>query len=145
MADVTRMLEQDHREAEGLLAQIKDGSGGARADLVAKLAGALILHMHVEETLVFPAIARQVYGGEHMVEQATSGHQRVRKALAEVELRSPHEPGFDVALEMLEADIGYQVRDEEAAVFPKFREFASPKNLDELATQAAAAKQANPA
>jgi hypothetical protein len=30
-------------------------------------------------------------------------------------------------------------------VFPRFREFASPKNLDELATQAAAAKQTNPA
>ena len=145
MVDVTRMLEQDHREAEDLFAQIKQGSGAVRADLVAKLARALKLHMRLEETIVYPAIAQQVYGGEHMAEEATFEHQRARKALAHVELRSPHEPGFDGALEMLEADICHQVHDEEATVFPKFREVASPTNLDELATQVAAAKQSNSA
>ena len=58
MADVTKMLEQDHREAEDLFAKIKETNGAARAALVTKLAGALKLHMQVEEKIVYPAIAK---------------------------------------------------------------------------------------
>ena len=58
MADVTEMLEQDHREAEELFQKIKDTNGAAHAGLVTKLADALKLHMQVEEDIVYPAIAR---------------------------------------------------------------------------------------
>jgi iron-sulfur cluster repair protein YtfE (RIC family) len=143
MADVTKMLEQDHREAEDLFAKIKETNGAARAGLVTKLAGALKLHMEVEEKIVYPAIAKQVDGGDDMVDEATTEHEGARKALADVENLSPNEPGFDGALEMLEAGISHHVEEEEEEVFPKFRESVSSDELNELGDEVAAAKEAN--
>ena len=143
MADVTKMLEQDHREAEDLFAKIKETNGAARAGLVTKLAGALKLHMQVEEKIVYPAIAKQVDGGDDMVDEATTEHEGARKALADVEKLSPNEPGFDGALEMLEAGISHHVEEEEEEVFPKFRESVSSAELNELGDEVAAVKEAN--
>ena len=145
MADVTKMLEQDHREAEDLFAKIKETNGAARANLVTKLAGALRLHMKVEETIVYPAIAKQVDDGDDMVAEAITEHEGARKALADVEKLSPNEPGFDGALEMLEAGISHHVEEEEDEVFPKFRESVSSAELEELGDEVAVAKQASPA
>lgn len=143
MADVTKMLEQDHREAEDLFAKIKETNGAARAALVTKLAGALKLHMQVEEKIVYPAIAKQVDGGDDMVDEATTEHEGARKALADVEKLSPNEPGFDGALEMLEAGISHHVEEEEEEVFPQFRESVSSDELNELGDEVAAVKEAN--
>ena len=143
MADVTKMLEQDHREAEDLFAKIKETNGAARAGLVTKLAGALKLHMQVEEKIVYPAIAKQVDGGDDMVDEATTEHEGARKALADVEKLSPNEPGFDGALEMLEAGISHHVEEEEEEVFPQFRESVSSAELNELGDEVAAVKEAN--
>ena len=85
MADVTEMLEQDHREAEELFQKIKDTNGAAHAGLVTKLADALKLHMQVEEDIVYPAIALQVDDGEEMVKEARTEHEGARKDLAAVE------------------------------------------------------------
>ncbi len=142
MADVTEMLEADHREAEDLFAKIKETNGAARAGLVVKLVDALRLHMQVEESIVYPAIAKQVGGGGDMVAEAKTEHEGARKVLADVEKLSPNEPGFDGALEMLEAGITHHVEEEEDEVFPKFRDSVSAEELDELGQQVAAAKEA---
>jgi iron-sulfur cluster repair protein YtfE (RIC family) len=143
MADVTELLEQDHREAEDLFEKIRDTNGAARAGLVVKLVDALRLHMQVEEEIVYPAIARQVDGGDDMVKEAKTEHEGARKALADVEKLSPNEPGFDGALEMLEAGISHHVEEEEDEVFPKFRESVDEAELDELGAKVEAAKAAS--
>ena len=142
MADVTEMLEQDHREAEELFQKIKDTNGAARAGLVTKLADALKLHMQVEEDIVYPAIARQVDDGEEMVKEARTEHEGARKDLAAVEELSPNEPGFDGALDLLEAGISHHVEEEEDEVFPRFRESVDASELEELGAKVAAAKSA---
>ena len=107
-----------------------------------KLVDALRLHMQVEESIVYPAIAKQVGGGGDMVTEAETEHEGARKVLADVEKLSPNEPGFDGALEMLEAGITHHVEEEEDEVFPKFRDSVSAEELDELGQQVAAAKEA---
>ena len=56
MADVTEVLEQDHRKVEKLFEQIKGSRGAARAKFVERLVSDLRLHMKVEESIVYPAI-----------------------------------------------------------------------------------------
>ena len=143
MADVTEMLEQDHRKVERLFEQIKGSKGAARAKFVERLAGDLRLHMKVEETIVYPAIVKQADDGDDMVEEARTEHKGARKALDDVEKLSPDKPGFDGALTMLEAGISHHVEEEEDEVFPKFRESASAAELDALAKRVTAAKKAN--
>ena len=142
MADVTKILEEDHREAESLFAQIREEWRQQSADLVTELANALRLHMQVEETIVYPAIAKLIDGGAGIVGEAASEHQAARRALADVEKLSPDEPGFDDALETLEADISHHVEEEEDEVFPEFRASASSAELEELGDRVVAAKSA---
>ena len=141
MTDVTKMLEQDHREVEALFEKIKNTNGAVRAQLVSTLAADLRLHMKVEESIVYPAVARQVDDGDDMVAEAKTEHEGARKVLADVEKLSPNEPGFDGALEMLEAGISHHVEEEEDEVFPKFRESVSAEELDDLGVRVAAAKE----
>lgn len=141
MADVTEMLEQDHRKVEKLFEQIKKSKGSARAKLVERLVGELRLHMKVEESIVYPAIAKQVQGGDEMVQEAKSEHKGARKALDDVERLSPDKPGFDGALTMLEAGISHHVEEEEDEVFPRSRKTLSAEELDELGKKVAAAKK----
>ena len=141
MADVVTMLEQDHREVEELFEKIKKTNGAVRAQLVTRLAADLRLHMKVEESIVYPAIAKQVDDGDDMVEEAKTEHEGARKVLADVEKLSPNEPGFDGALEMLEAGISHHVEEEEDEVFPKFRESVSAEELADLGEKVAAAKE----
>ena len=140
MKDVIAMLEQDHREVEALFEKIKNTNGAARAQLVSRLAADLRLHMKVEESIVYPAIAKQVDDGDDMIEEAKTEHEGARKVLGDVEKLSPNEPGFDGALEMLEAGISHHVEEEEDEVFPKFRETVSADELNDLADEVAAAK-----
>jgi iron-sulfur cluster repair protein YtfE (RIC family) len=133
MSDVTRILERDHRKVERLFEQIKRQQGSIRANLVDQLAADLRLHMRVEETIVYPFIVKQLNGeGKEMVEEAKTEHEGARKVLAEVERLSPNEPGFDGALEMLEAGISHHVEEEETEVFPKLRKSASAQQLNEV-------------
>ncbi|RPI12000.1 MAG: hemerythrin domain-containing protein [Actinobacteria bacterium] len=142
MADVTEMLEQDHRKVEKLFDQIKASKGAARAKFVGRLVSDLRLHMKVEETIVYPAIVKQADDGKDMIEEAKTEHKGARKALDDVEKLSPDKPGFDGALTMLEAGISHHVEEEEGEVFPNFRKSVSAEELDALGKKVAAAKKA---
>ena len=96
----------------------------------------------MEESIVYPAIAKQVDDGNDMVDEAKSEHKGARKALDDVEKLSPDKPGFDGALTMLEAGISHHVEEEEGEVFPNLRKSVTAEQLDELGKQVAAAKKA---
>lgn len=140
MPDVTRLLEQDHRKVEQLFSQIKETTGASRADLVAELAADLRVHMQVEEMIVYPYINKNLDDGSDIVDEAVTEHEGARKVLADVERLSPDEPGFDGALEMLEAGISHHVEEEETEVFPEMRDTAPAEDLEALAEQVSLAK-----
>jgi hemerythrin superfamily protein len=142
MPDVIEMLEKDHRKVETLFEQIKGSKGAARAKHVERLVADLRLHMKVEESIVYPAIAKQVDGGDDMVEEAKTEHKGAKKALDDVEKLSPDKPGFDGALTMLEAGISHHVAEEEGEVFPQLRKSVTGDELSELGKKVAAAKKA---
>jgi iron-sulfur cluster repair protein YtfE (RIC family) len=140
MTDVTRMLEQDHRTVEDLFKRIRQANGEARRKLVAEIADDLHTHMRVEESIVYPFIATTVGHGKEMVKEAKTEHEGARKALVDVERLAPDEPGFDGALEMLEAGIAHHVEEEETEVFPKLRKSAGARQLEDLGRQVETAK-----
>jgi hypothetical protein len=53
MADVTKLLEQDHREVEDLFAKAESTSGAAKQKIVTKIALQLTIHAQVKEDFVY--------------------------------------------------------------------------------------------
>jgi iron-sulfur cluster repair protein YtfE (RIC family) len=117
--DATKMLEADHREAEELIAKIKNTEGPQRKQLVDKLASALQAHMTLEERVLYPS-SKSVVGAEE-VEEAENEHKIAKDALRDLVALSPDEPGVGAAIDMLAAAITHHVKDEEKEFFPKLR------------------------
>jgi len=129
--DVTKILEQDHRDAESLFNQIPKADGAARQSLIDELNTALRAHMELEERVVYPAI-EPVTGAED-VQEANQEHQLARQGLDAMLELAPDEPGFDGALESVKAGILHHVEEEENELFPKVRKDGRAV-LDEIAT-----------
>jgi iron-sulfur cluster repair protein YtfE (RIC family) len=117
--DPTLILEADHRVAEHLIEQISESEGKERAELVERLRTEIENHMVLEEEVVYPAMAPIT--GEEAVDEGETEHVLAREALARVVELCPDGPGFEAALESMEAAIDHHVTDEEEEVFPKLR------------------------
>jgi Hemerythrin HHE cation binding domain len=129
--DVTKILEQDHRDAEALFDQIPKAEGTERQSLIDELNTALRAHMELEERVVYPAI-EPVTGAED-VQEANQEHVLARDGLDAMLELAPDEPGFDGALEAVKAGILHHVEEEEKDVFPKVRKDGTAV-LDQIAT-----------
>ena len=129
--DVTKILEQDHREAESLFDKIPRAEGTERQSLIDELNTALRAHMELEERVVYPAIESVV--GSEDVQEADQEHQLARDGLDSMLALAPDEPGFDGALAAVKAGILHHVEEEETDVFPKVRKDGGAV-LDQIAT-----------
>ena len=117
--DPTRLLEADHRQVEELFDRIEDAEGAERRSLVDELTTALLAHMELEETVLYPAMA-PVTGDEEVVE-GQNEHEVARVGLAEM-LQLVDEPGFGAAREATRAGIAHHVEEEENELFTELRE-----------------------
>jgi hemerythrin superfamily protein len=104
--DAVAILEADHREAEQLFGQIERAQGAQRAKLVKQLVTALTLHMDIEESIVYPALARI---DREMGAEAKAEHALARKVMKDVQRLAPDGPGFDGAIGMLKTGIEHHV------------------------------------
>ena len=127
--DLIDQLTAEHREAEGLLAQLKDTEPGSERDqLVDQLTAALRTHMAVEERFLYPIVTNAL--GAEPEEEAEVEHQLARDGLVKLaQLRA--EPGFGAAVDMVQACIAHHVQEEETEMFPKLRETAEAQ-IEEL-------------
>ena len=109
--DPTKLLETDHRQVEDLFDRIEDGGGGRAArSLVDELTTALIAHMELEESVLYPAMVSVT--GHEEVDEGENEHVVAREGLAEM-LELVDEPGFGAALESTKAGIAHHVEEEE--------------------------------
>jgi hemerythrin superfamily protein len=129
--DVTRILEADHRQAEALFDKIEKAEGKARQPFIDELTTALLAHMKLEESVVYPAMEPVV--GHEPVEEGKTEHELGRKGLDDMNRLAPDEPGFGAALDAVKAGIHHHVEEEENDVFPKLRK-EGQSALDQMAT-----------
>lgn len=117
--DVLDQLEQQHREAEDLLAQMEDAEEESeQRPLVERLLAAMAEHMEIEEREVYPELKKL---DAEMDEEARIEHDLARQGLATLE-QMIGKPGFGAAVAMVQAGIEHHVEEEEGEAFPKLRE-----------------------
>jgi hemerythrin superfamily protein len=112
-------LETEHRQVEDIFAKLERAENeGQQRPLVEQLVTALTRHMEIEETEVYPEVAKL---DAEMEQEAENEHQLGRDGLATLQ-SMVGQPGFGAAVEMLKAGIGHHVEEEEGEVFPALRE-----------------------
>ncbi len=116
--DVLDELEQQHREAEDLLAKMEDAQDEReQRPLVEQLLAAMATHMEIEERDVYPELAKL---DDEMDDEARTEHDLARQGLATLE-QMIGKPGFGAAVAMVQAGIEHHVEEEEGEAFPKLR------------------------
>ena len=140
MNDPIAMLKADHREAAAMLKTLGESEkpSATRRRTTAKLVAALQLHMQIEESLVYPLVARRV-GKEEEVE-AEIEHRLARDGLSQLS-ELVGEPGFGAAVAMVTAGIKHHVKEEETELFPALKAKLDRAELAELGDEVAAGKK----
>jgi hemerythrin-like domain-containing protein len=111
-------LETEHREVESLLEQLLEAQDlETQASLVEELATALVAHMELEESEVYPKLADL---DDEAVAEALTEHGLAREGVTKLQ-ELIAEPGFGAAVEMVRAGIAHHVEEEENEVFPLLR------------------------
>ena len=136
MADVTKLIEQDHREVEGLFAQFK--SDGSKATAM-KICEELDAHAGAEEKVFYPVVRDEVPDGKTLADEGKDEHGEARQLIGRIK-NTEDESHLAELVNELEQAINHHVSEEEAEMLPKSRDALSEGRRAELGSEFEAAK-----
>ena len=136
MTDVTRLIETDHREVEGLFEQYKSSKDQAVAN---KICDELDAHASAEEKVFYPVIASDVTDGEKLAKEGEDEHAEARQLIGRIRQASKDNT-LEKLVGELEQAISHHVSEEESEMLPKARNDLSAVRLDQLGDEFKAAK-----
>jgi hemerythrin-like domain-containing protein len=138
--DPVAILKRDHQEATALLRQLADSKPGAtRRKTTEKVSSALLLHMEIEENLIYPLVAERISKDDE--QEAETEHSLAREGLVKMN-ELVDEGGFGAAVAMVTAGIRHHVKEEETEMFPKLKQKLERDELAKLGDEVATAKKA---
>ena len=147
--DVIEVLEHDHREVEGMFAELEALRGATtepdrqrRKDVAEQVTIELVRHSVAEEVLVYPQVEDRVSAEE--AEHARKEHAEAEETLQRLEKLDADDPGFDEELETLMAEIRHHIEDEEGEMFAHMRQVIDRDELRKLGARVEAFKKVAP-
>jgi len=136
--DAVDLLIHQHKEIRGLIKQVGDKAGVARAEAFDRLRRFLAVHETAEEEVVHPVARRSLDNGDEVVDARLEEENESKKMLQALERMGPSAQGFDA----LFAEFGQAVLDhaeqEEREEFPELKALGAA----EMRVMAAAIKAA---
>ena len=135
--DITTLLEKDHREIEGLFAQVEAAQhegGAGKAGICQRIFDALDLHARMEEAIFYPDLEPSFVSGK--VEEAYQAHAQAKELIARLRAMGPNAAEFDELLLELRENVEHHVAVEEAELFPAAREALGSELLDRAGNEA---------
>jgi hemerythrin-like domain-containing protein len=126
--EITELLKEDHREAEGLIAELENG--GDR-ETFNKLQNALKLHTQIEEAIFYPAL-EDFDETDGLVSEAYSEHDDVDELLETMSQTDPQSEDFQDYLSDLKDSIEHHVEEEENELFPLAEEILGADTLEQM-------------
>jgi hypothetical protein len=147
--DVIEVLEHDHREVEGMFAELESLRGASteqarsrRKSLTEQVTIELVRHSVAEEVLVYPQVEKKVSAEE--AEHARKEHAEAEETLHRLEKLDAEDPAFDEELAKLMGEIRHHIADEEGQMFTHMRQVMDPAELQQLGGRVAAFKKLAP-
>ncbi|WP_433713902.1 hemerythrin domain-containing protein [Nocardia sp. CA-084685] len=141
--DVVDLLMAQHRQIEGLLAQLKSGQGD-KSELFKELVRLLAVHESAEEEAVHPVAARARFGADQMVGQRRDEENHAKCALANLYDLGVDHPDFDAELAAFADAVIDHASREENEEFALLRQQFSVHQLERMAGSVRAAEAVAP-
>lgn len=126
------ILKQDHQKVKGLFQEVrKESDRGKQKELFDKINTELEIHIHIEETVFYPAIDEHEEFKD-MVAEALEEHQEAKTLLEELEELGADNHDFGSKLQQLMEAVEHHVEEEEGEMFPKIQEVFEEDELEQL-------------
>ena len=135
MPDVTELLEQDHREVEGLFKEFE--RTGDRS-IILRVCDELEVHTAVEEEIVYPVLFREV--DRDLAEEGKQEHSEAARIIAQIRELPDGDGRLRAYVSRLKDAVTHHVKEEEGEVFPKVAAAADEATLMELGQRLAQAR-----
>ena len=120
--DVIALLTADHRKAEALFAEFEQTKDSIKPhekfELVRKVCGELLIHMAIEEGILYPAV-RAAIRDEDLMDESQVEHDAAKDLIIQLGDIQPDDPIFDAKVAVLADQIEHHVQEEEGVMFPK--------------------------
>jgi hemerythrin superfamily protein len=136
MADVTELIERDHREVEGLFAEFKQEQSKQTA---LKICEELDAHASAEERVFYPVVRDDVPDGQKLAKEGEDEHREARQLIGRIKNTQDDAHLVDL-VHQLEQAVSHHVSEEEAEMLPKARRALGAERLAKLGAEFQAAK-----
>jgi hemerythrin-like domain-containing protein len=126
--DITKLIEEDHREVERLFEQFNT-TGEER--LARQVCSEIEKHAAAEESVFYPVVGTDVPDGRSLESEAEREHQEARQIIGRIKNTKDPEHLAEL-MDELEQAIQHHVSEEENEMLPKARETLDAGRLSEL-------------
>lgn len=131
----TELLKKQHREVKALFRSAKKAAPEDRREILDEIATKLAHHMHIEETIFYPAVAELgTKKTEEMVPEAYEEHHVATLVLNEFPELDPDDERFEAKMTVLDELIEHHVEEEEKEMFPAAEKLGAER-LKELGAE----------
>jgi hemerythrin superfamily protein len=126
---------RDHQELDVLLARMRASAGTAQDRAIARVCRLVFTHAFAEESVLWPALRRELPDGEELTVQVEREHQEITEVVAALERSERDSAERDELIDRAVALLNEDVRDEEDELFPRLQAALSPEALRRLGRQ----------
>ena len=139
--DALELLKTDHKKVKELFKKAEGNKNEKQQkQLFEQIKAELETHTHIEETVFYPAIAKNE-DLKDMVLESLEEHKQVKTLLREMESLTADSEKFEPKLKVLMENIEHHaVEEEEGKMFPKIRKLMNAASLEKLGQELEAAK-----
>src|ERR1043166_1478374 len=138
--DALELLKTDHKNVKELFKKAEGSENKKQKQLFEQIKTELETHTHIEETIFYPAVAKNAELKD-MVLESLEEHKQVKTLLREMENLASDSERFEPKLKVLMENVEHHaVEEEEGKMFPKIRKLMNAAALEELGQELEAAK-----
>jgi iron-sulfur cluster repair protein YtfE (RIC family) len=137
--DPFELLKNDHKTVAKLFDRIESASGKAKLGLFQQIKTELDLHMHIEETIFYPALEKPQKTRDLTLE-AFEEHKVVKDLLSELDAAKSVSDEWDAKLKVLRENVEHHVDEEENELFDKANDVLTNDEAERLGDRMSAEK-----
>ncbi len=118
---VVQMLKEDHRKVKELFEEFESAEGRERGEIAKTAIQELEVHADLEETLIYPAIRKEIEADD-MMNEAVEEHHLVHVLIKELKKLKPSDEKFQAKFTVLGELVKHHIEEEENEMLPQAEE-----------------------